>query len=296
MLWTVTEALGALVRPDLRGVLVLRLDDPGASVRRYLGAWRHEDVPATTWAALWRTLEGFGRVSVFACPGWVRPDGSVVASRDESPLEWAALDDGVAAGVADLECHGFTHFDPDTSAWAAALDRFDDIGWYRELWPPRLEHEPPVAEQEALLAAWQAACGPGTTVVAPGEAWGLNTIVAARRRGFRLFNSWEVCRLDGAVPTWTSGVGSPYLDEPVASSFAAGLPTVGYWHDRDMVRQGPDWVATQLSAWKDCGARQGWAFADLARAYALPVEAALVDGDVVLRGGPDGAGLLVERA
>src|SRR4051794_21175909 len=44
-LTAVRDALGALVRPDLRGVLVLRLDDPGAAVRRHLDGWRHDEVP-----------------------------------------------------------------------------------------------------------------------------------------------------------------------------------------------------------------------------------------------------------
>jgi hypothetical protein len=40
----VRDGLGALVRPDFRGVLLLRLDDPGAVVRRHLKGWAHDDV------------------------------------------------------------------------------------------------------------------------------------------------------------------------------------------------------------------------------------------------------------
>src|SRR5437763_15703564 len=56
----VRHALGALVRPDLDGVLVLRLDDPGSSMRRLLTSWRHGDVPTETWDALWSDLRPFG--------------------------------------------------------------------------------------------------------------------------------------------------------------------------------------------------------------------------------------------
>src|SRR5205823_10666003 len=59
----VRDALGALVRPDLRGVLVLRLDDPGAAVRRHLRWWRHEAVAPPARQALWGSLRGFGRMS-----------------------------------------------------------------------------------------------------------------------------------------------------------------------------------------------------------------------------------------
>ncbi|MGZ6827705.1 MAG: hypothetical protein ACXVGH_13020 [Mycobacteriales bacterium] len=287
MLQLLAERLGAVVVPDLRGVLVLRLDDPGASVKEHLRGWAHPPVDDAGWEALWQALDGFGRASVFCCPGYVLADGTVVPSRSVLPQEWAALDDGVARGLADLECHGYTHQHPDTAAWVAAEDRFDEVGWYRELWPPALDEEPSVDAQAGLLGAWQDATGlAGTSLVAPGEQWGLNTLAAARDRGFRLFTSWGVCLLDRPVPTWTTGIGSPYLDQADPSWFADCLPQVGYWHDRDMAVHGPGWVPEQLAAWRDCGATRALSFADLATAYA-GIDAALVDGEVVVRSAPD---------
>ena len=290
----VRDALGAVVRPDLRGVLVLRLDDPGAAVRRHLDSWRHDDVAPAAWASLWDALRGFGRASVFCCPGWVDDDGTVRPSREASPTEWAALDDGVVAGLIDLECHGFTHLHPDTTAWVAAPDRFAAAEWYREMWPPREREEPAVEVQAGILGAWQRACGRATTLVAPGEAWGANTVAAARQQGLDLFTSWGVCRLQLDVPVWSCGIGSPYLDEAEPSWLAAGLPAVGYFHDRDMAVHGPGWVGAQLDAWRDCGATRAWAFADLARAYRTPIDAVLDGGEVVVRHAPD-VPLLIER-
>lgn len=291
----VREALGALVRPDLGGLLVLRLDDPGASVREHLGWWRHGPVPGETWEALWRDLDGFGRVSLFCCPAWVEADGSVVDSRERNPREWAAVDEGVRRGAADLECHGFTHLHPDLDRWLADPARHEDERWYREMWPPNEPAEPPAERQAEIVARWQAACGPGTTLVAPGEAWGANTLRAARARGLRLFNSWGVCRLDAPAPAWSRGVGSPYLDEADPGWFDAGLPVVGYWHDRDMALHGPGWCTEHLGRWRDAGARRAWAFADLARAYE-PVVAYLRGGEVEVVRAPSGVPLLVERA
>jgi hypothetical protein len=281
------ERLGAVVVPDLRGTLVLRLDDPGAAVKQHLRSWAHPPLTDDGWEALWSALEGFGRVSLFCCPGYVRTDGTVVASRAELPAEWAAMDAGVAKGLADLECHGYTHMDPDTASWAAAADRDEAVDWFRELWPPRSPQEPSVVAQEERLRSWQAATGTsGTALVAPGEEWGLNTLAAARRAGFQLFNSWGVCFLDRAVPTWTVGIGSPYLDEADPSWFGDCLPQVGYWHDRDMAVHGPSWIGTQLDKWRDCGARRGLSFAQLARAYGS-IDAVLVDGEVTVRSAPD---------
>jgi hypothetical protein len=281
------ERLGALVVPDLRGVLVLRMDDPGAAVKEHLRSWAHPPVTRPGWQAMWDALAGFGRVSVFCCPGYVRDDGSVVESRTELPEEWAALDEGVDRGLADLECHGFTHMHPDTGAWRAAPDRLDDVRWFRELWPPHLEEEPSAQAQANRLQLWQSAVGKaGTALVAPGEEWGLETLSAARQTGFQLFNSWGLCFLDRQVPTWTTGIGSPYLDQADPSWFRDCLPQVGYWHDRDLVVHGPAWVGEQLERWRDCGVRRAVSFADLAMAYA-PIQAALVDGEVVVGSAPD---------
>jgi hypothetical protein len=291
----VREALGALVRPDFRNLLVLRLDDPGASVRCHLREWRHEAVHAESWDALWAALRGFGRASVFCCPGWVESDGSVVDSRSRNPDEWAGVERGREAGLADLECHGYTHMHPDTSAWARAPDKHHETGWFRELWSPLEPEEPPAERQAEIIARWQEACGDATTLVAPGEGWGVHTLEAARLRGLELFTSWGVCRLTAEVPTWSRGIGSPYLDEVSPGWFESGLPVVGYWHDRDMAVSGPGWAPGLLSDWRDAGARRAWAFADLARAYRTPIDAELQAGRVTVRSGPD-VPLLVEQA
>jgi len=286
-LTAVRDALGALVRLELTGALVLRLDDPGAAVRRHLRGWAHPEVADSTWEALWDALRPLGRMSLFCCPGWVDADGTERSSREVNPQEWAALDRAVANGLADLECHGYTHLDPNIEEWLEAPDRFDDPYWFRELWPPRRAQEPAWQQQAERIARWQQACGPGTALVAPGEGWGLGTLKAATSRGLKLFCSWGICRLDMPVPTWSRGVGSPYLDEADTSWFETGLPVVGYWHDRDMVVNGPNWAPEQLERWRDAGARRAYAFADLARAYATPIDAVLNDGRVEVRSKPD---------
>jgi hypothetical protein len=290
----VRDALGALAVPDMRAVMVLRLDDPGAAVKHHLEGWAHAEVDVEAWDRMWDALGDRGRMSVFCSPGWVNEDGTVIASRRASPEEWVHLDRGAARGRVDLECHGFTHMDPDLAAWLGASDRHSNPAWYREMWPPRLAEEPSIGTQQAILRRWQDICGPGTAFVAPGEAWGVNTVTAARLQGFGLFNSWGLCRLDLPVPTWSVGVGSPYLDQADATWLEGELPVVGYWHDRDMAVSGPAWVPAQLRAWQDCGIRRFVAFSDLAAAYATEVDAAVVDGEVVVRRAPEHWPLRIE--
>ena len=107
-------------------------------------------------------------------------------------------------------------------------------------------------------------------------------------------SSWGLCRLQLEVPTWTHLVTSPYLDEADPDRFADGLPVVGYWHDRDMAVHGAEWAPAWLDAWRDAGATRAWSFARLARAYGTPIDAALVDGEVVIRSAP-GDGVLIEH-
>jgi hypothetical protein len=130
--------------------------------------------------------------------------------------------------------------------------------------------------------------------VAPGEAWGLNTITAARRAGFTLFNSWGLCHLQAAVPSWTAAVTSPYLNEPDPVRVNGGLPTIGYWHDRDMAVEGPEWVPRWLDAWRDAGVTRAWPFSRLARIYAEPVEAVARGREIIVHAAP--TAVLVERA
>jgi hypothetical protein len=289
----VQSALGALVRPDLRGVLVLRLDDPGGVTGTYLRPWAHPPVPSEAWAALWSNVGEIGRLSVFCSPAWVDEDGALRPSRAAQPDVWAALDQGVASGVADLECHGFTHLHPDRASWARAPDRFESKDWYREMWPPRERVEPSVESQEEIVSAWQAACGRATTIAAPGDRWGPNTIEAARRQGLQLFSSSGVCRLSLPVPTWSEGIGTHPLSEVPERPFAEGLPQVAFWHDRDMALNSPRWAREHITRWREAGATRAWAFADLAKAYGTEIDASVVDGQVVVRQAPD-VPLLIE--
>jgi hypothetical protein len=284
----IAAQLGALVVPDLRGVLLPRLDDPGAAAKRYLGSWRHPDVAQDSWTALWDELEELGgQVSVFCCPGWVHPDGTVGPSRVASPAEWRALDDGVRRQVATLECHGYTHMHPDTQSWCAASDRFDNESWYREFHPPQSASDSPLTVQLGILERWNAALGSGTSVVAPGEAWDSITLTATKRAGFALFNSWSICRLDLAVPVWLGGVGSPYLDQEPDTWAGGPFPVVGYWHDRDMALRGAQWAPQLLRAWRDAGMTRFWSFAQLAAVYADPVDAVIENGEVSVRTAPN---------
>jgi hypothetical protein len=64
------------------------------------------------------------------------------------------LDEGVAAGVLEIESHGWTHMQPDLTSppgpwWGAPLmEERAEMGWYREFYDVRRNHEIPAAEQK----------------------------------------------------------------------------------------------------------------------------------------------------
>jgi hypothetical protein len=47
--------------------------------------------------------------------------------------QYHALSAQQRAGAVDIELHGYTHMNPDHARWALAADRYDNVGWYREL-------------------------------------------------------------------------------------------------------------------------------------------------------------------
>jgi len=65
---------------------------------------------------------------------------------------------------------------------------------------------------------------------------------------------------------WSTHVCTPYLDCPDARWFDAGLPVVGYFHDREPALLGVQWVAECLDRWSSAGARRWIGFGELAAA------------------------------
>jgi len=81
---------------------------------------------------------------------------------------------------------------------------------------------------------------------------------------------------------WTQHVVAPYLDQAEASWFEAGLPVVGYFHDRDLAVHGVSWIGKCLDRWQAAGARRLLDFRELAT---------VVGRSLSLEEGPDGARL-----
>ena len=71
------------------------------------------------------------------------------------------------------------------------------------------------------------------TLICPGDQWTGAVIEFALGLGLQLVCDYHLAFRHGERFCWTSHVRAPYLDRPEAALFDAGLPVVGYFHDRE---------------------------------------------------------------
>jgi hypothetical protein len=295
---------------DFADTMVLRMDDPGGAQNVHLTSWLYSKLGEQDWAAIGQDLrERDARLSIGYTPGWVddgdRARGELsVAGRHvdriagavhESPLvtyiqssgeraavrhdygsEFRGIQALRAAGLADVELHGFTHMHPDTRAWATATDRYDRVSWFREL-GATAAGSGTHALTRGVAASRQIFGIPPTTLIPPGDEWTNAALELALALGLHLVSSYYLALRDRNRFCWTTHVCAPYLDRPDAAWFHSGLPVVGFFHDRDVALAGPGWMAEHLDRWESAGARRFIDFRELAAAVGRRV--ALEEGD-----------------
>ena len=307
---------------DLRGTLVLRMDDPGASVNVHLRPWLYAKLGQEQWSDIARELRlRGGRMTIGYTPGWVddgdpaRGDllvagnavdrvpgavhpsplvryldraGNAPGTVNDHEAEFAGIQLFRREGLGDVELHGHTHVYPDAASWASASDRYDEVSWYREL----------SSEAASAFAARPATQHPltlgvaslrrhfgvaPTTLVCPGHAWTPAILERALALDFDLVASAGVALRDQDRFCWCAGVVTRYLDGPAAACFDAELPVVGLFHDREPALFGTDWVTDWIDRWRAAGARRLIDFRELAAALALRMQLELFNGEWQLR-------------
>jgi hypothetical protein len=181
--------------------------------------------------------------------------------------EFAGIQALRAAGLADVEMHGYTHVHPDRKAWAKAPDRYGSTRWYRELGARRIlarcaPNEHPLA---LAMGAFRRFFGVRpTTLVSPGDQWINESLERALGLGIQLVDSYYLAIRHDERFCWCNHVCSPYLDEPDGAWFDSGLPVVGYFHDMEPAREGVGWLTKCLDRWQAAGARRFIDFRELA--------------------------------
>lgn len=296
-------ALAPVAWFDLEGSLVLRMDDPGGSQNVFKKDWCYPKLTMRQWDHIGGILtRRNGRMSVGYIIGWVddgdEDRGKLEVAYDKpnrvpgnvypSPLvrywdleghargthydyqdEYRGIQKLRAAGLADVEMHGFTHMHPDRDSWASAPDRYEATAWYREFGSateaiidsrPRLQH--PLALGIDMLHRYFGAHP--TTLICPGDEFTDSALENALDLGIYLVGSYYLAIRHDDRFAWCTHVCAPYLDEPNAAWFDAELPVVGYFHDRDIALQGVRWMSQCLDRWERAGARKFIDYRELA--------------------------------
>jgi hypothetical protein len=318
---------------DLAGTLVLRMDDPGGAPNVHLRSWSYRRLTEAEWHSIGDVLRLRGaQMTVGYTPGWLddgdakratvlvggtepsRRRGAVYQSSrvvhvdraghapgrvNDYTSEYRGIERLRAGGLVSAELHGYTHIHPDVRRWARAPDRYDDVGWYREFTP----------ESDTVLATRAAGEHPlllgadllkrtfgvrPTTLVCPGDGWTPLTLHHAHQAGLRLVTARGLALRDDGRFCWCAGVATMPLDAPAAGLFAAELPVICRFHDREPATLGVEWFAEALDEWRRAGARRLIDFRELSSALALRLRL-LRDpvGEWRLRLGGDGGGSLL---
>lgn len=290
---------------DLEGSLVLRMDDPGGAQNVHLRSWYHRKLDEAEWAAIGAILAARNaRMSIGYIAGWVddgdasrgvltvaggsphRVPGRVYPSPivryhdraghtpgtiHDYEAEFRGIQALRAAGLLDVELHGHTHMFPDAATWASAPDRYDAVVWYRELGPAataaitaRPPEQRPLALGASILRRYFGE--PPVTLICPGDQWTDDVLQRALGLGLELVSSYYLALREGARFCWAQHVCAPYLNEPSHAWFDAGLPVVGYFHDRDVAQQRIQWMGKCLDGWRNAGARRFLTLRELAAA------------------------------
>jgi peptidoglycan/xylan/chitin deacetylase (PgdA/CDA1 family) len=308
-----SSSQGGFCYEDLAGIMALRIDDPGSSAKAVYEDVSFPEMTRQDWESVCAVLRRYSaRLTVGYVSGWMdggahhpeilevsgrplrdRQAGRVYDSRDivytklvggVTPLrsdltaECKTIAECARAGIVDVECHGYTHFDLDRSAWASSPDRYTNHLWSRELYHVRGNRDcSPAQQRKALEASCARLTGwfgrPPAVLIPPGNVVSHDTARIASRLGFVMIAAREVTTLterpyiNRALPCHGAGT------EPDARYVDSGYPLVWYFHDFDIVQRRPEWLDQELSSWQAVGVRQFITLRDLAFQLLIRIEA-----------------------
>jgi hypothetical protein len=164
----VTEAIGYALVKTWADHVILTMDDMGNAQNSWLASWHYPELtqeqirknliePLRLHHAILslNLLPGFvDDTRRRIVPSWQQRFVDAFGTMQDYISTKRGVDEGVAAGVFEIESHGWTHMQPDLDSapgpwWGAQLDgERAQVGWYREFYDTRRNHEIPAATQK----------------------------------------------------------------------------------------------------------------------------------------------------
>mgnify|MGYP001283285575 CR=1 FL=1 len=272
------RSVGPLTTGSSDKPLALRLDDVGASSKRYevyskrywrlgplhlsgdrlflkylpgIKAWGpYRELSAREWSAILERLSRSSAVlTVAVTAAWAERENVLIPFPARCPAQAAVLRDGVRANLIEVANHGLTHC-------VLAGNNFRPKIWsgnrlyHREFWewvPPEIQERHLRQSQDILQDYFQI---PVVTFVPPGNVFTAVTLEIASRYGLRYVSCDTEPRLQGQL-------------------VIVGNSDVAPFHDRDIVHGGLRWLDDRLA---EHAGRSFCFVRDLAARMEQPVE------------------------
>ncbi len=254
--------------------VMVKLDDPGTSQCAFLAQWNY---PTLTHEQMRKhlidPLKEYGCVmNMHVCSGFVNPETRRIevpwnknfvdefGNKQDYISTMAGLLEGMHEGVLEIQCHGWTHMQPDLDSspgpwWDAAIDgEKAEVGWYREFYDTRRNKELPAAVQAFHLSkgleALKEQFGVDPLSFRPGGAdfstsYPNNVLEIAARLGFGTQAGFHYLGPDRIVD-FSPIVGKTYVyfdrtDDLKVQFNQDDYPVLSGMHDRDIALD-PDFV------------------------------------------------------
>lgn len=164
----VTEAIGYALVKTWTNDVVLYMDDFGAAQNAWSEHWHYhaltreeieryiiEPLKAHHAVLSLNVVPGFvDDTQHRIVPTWHQQFTDEFGTKQDYVSTKKGLDEGIAAGVFEIEGHGWTHMQPDLTSppgpwWGSGInDERAEGGWYREFYDVRRDKEIPAAEQK----------------------------------------------------------------------------------------------------------------------------------------------------
>ena len=248
--------------------VMVKLDDPGSAQCAFLAHWNYPTLTRKQMRKyLLEPLKEYNCVmNMHVCSGfvnaetrrvevpWVQKFTDEFGNEHDYASTKAGMLDGMNEGVMEIQCHGWTHMQPDLDSppgpwWDAAIDgEKTETGWYREFYDTRRNKEIPSAVQAYTLGKGLQGLKEQFNVdplsFRPGggyfsKSYPNNVLEIAARLGFGTQAGFHYIGLDRIID-FSPIVGKTYVyfdktDDLKAQFIQDDYPVLSGMHDRDIV-------------------------------------------------------------